>query len=236
MLALVSLISIIIIKFIWNDTPERIPLGSEIGEVLFDLSVGYLAAFFFFIIQIWIPEYKEQKIVRLRIATPLSRLLDRMKTPIDKTLKTYGNPNIQFDNIPKTEFIEMIEKIDLSQDEGFVANRLVTGSISIMNFGGSLAKQIYDAEEYIKEIKEMPFKLDFDLIDLLVRIENCSYHERVKSVDRALGFKVQRLPDGTNQVVGGDLIADPIYDYYLMFFELKEYMKKNQIQITVSTV
>lgn len=224
LLAISASISIFIIKFVWNDTPEFWKHGEEFGDVLFNLSIGYIGAFIFYILDIWIPEVKEQKKIRQRIAFPLSRLLYSMKYPIEEIKKEYGNESLSFENIPMDEFIAMVEKIDLRNHEGFIQHP--TTSINY-NYGHSLVFQIEKADKYIEQIQiTFSLKLDFDLIVMLDEIKHSNYHE---STMRKYKNNAFTDPD---VVIIGDVISPSLYEYYLMFFKLKEYMKNNEIPIT----
>ena len=232
--AAASILGIIIIKFIWNDTNEFVSYGSEIGEVLFNLSIGYLAAFIFYIIDIWVPEYKERKIAKQRIAIPLSRLLVRMKNPIDETIKKYGNSKMDFENIGKEDFIKMVNKINLSQDQGFILD--FNGGY--FSFGQCLMRKITEAEDYINQAISLPFKLDIELIVLLDEIHDSSYHNVMQMVNKinGMGVSTLTLPDGEKivKITTGELINDIYFEYYQLFFKLKDYMKNNEIPITVA--
>ena len=57
----ISIVSILIINFFLGDIKEFWNYGEEIGSVISDLSVGYIAAFIFYVIDIWIPERNTRK-------------------------------------------------------------------------------------------------------------------------------------------------------------------------------
>ncbi|MBT2661932.1 hypothetical protein [Bacillus sp. ISL-45] len=220
----ISIFTILIIKYLWANEPEFWMYGEETGDVLFDLSVGYISAYIFYIIDIWIPGRKEQERINQRVAIPLSRLLNQIKSPIVEVNKLYSNDSFQFENISENEFKKTLRKLDLVNDKGFI---MAFPSNNYLNVGQSLYENVSKVDSYIKQINEMPVKLEFGLVEILDKIKHSDYHEVMNSISNLTNFSGYMS-------VNGEAIEGSMYKYYLLFFELKEYMKTNKIPITIS--
>ncbi|MEK5272566.1 hypothetical protein NSR00_17795 [Aeribacillus sp. FSL K6-8394] len=219
-----SIVCILVIKYFWANTPEWWEYGEETGDVLFDLSVGYISAFIFYLIDIWIPEIKEKNKINERLAVPLSRLLNHIKTPIMSIHNKYAQEKKDFYNLSKDEFIETIKKVDLIND---YSESYFIDIKRYATYGEYLDYEISRVNEYIEEIYKVPLKLDLTLIEILDDIKKSEYHQIMESTKRIGGFY------NHNITMQGTVIAESFYKYYLLFIKLKEYMLKNKIPITI---
>ena len=58
---ILSFLSILLIKFIFQNVPEIFESGSEVGEVIYDLSLAYIAAYLFYQIVVASPKRADLK-------------------------------------------------------------------------------------------------------------------------------------------------------------------------------
>ncbi|MEC1760383.1 hypothetical protein [Schinkia azotoformans] len=223
LLFLISLTSIILIKFVFGDIPEKIKLGEEIGEVIFNLSIGYISSFIFYILDIWIPEIKTKKKLNDRISIPMSRLMNRMFEPIKDIAETYDGGKSLADLSDK-ELGEIVQRVDLINDKGPV---YLVNLNTNATYGEYLYLQIEEANQFVEQIYKIPFNFNIEIIDILDRIQNSKYHEIMRSIKKYSGFR------GNNVQLKGEVIAETIIEYYRLFKELKDYMNKHKIKITI---
>ncbi|MGG4200790.1 hypothetical protein [Peribacillus frigoritolerans] len=210
-----SIIFILIIKYFWVNTTEFWEYGQETGEIIFDLSVGYISAFIFYVLDIWIPEIKEKKKINKRLAIPLRRILNSLKQPIDEIIKKYSyDMETSFHDLSKVELDELVGKINLLGDEGYHHDMELNKPVSFLH---SLTYNMIETNKYISQINELSAHLEIDLVEILDKIRNSNYHEHLELLNR--------VPT-TVKILPGEVLDLSIYDYYLLFFELESFMKK----------
>lgn len=224
LLLLLSMISIVLIKFIWVNEPGFWKFGYETGEIVFGLSIGYIAAFIFYVIDVWIPKNEEVRKVNNRLSVPLSRLLNNMRIPLLMIYKTYYKDNISFDSIKKEINKVAVSKIDLINHG---SPMIIWPQNRPANYGEYLIDHINDVNKYAEKINKLPVPLDIDLIEILDDIEASSYHEIMISAYKISSFKKNSIQ------MKGTAIEKEVYEYYSLYYKLKKYIKENKIKLAI---
>lgn len=226
----VSLVCIFVIKYIWGQTPEKWDFGEETGEVLFGLCISYIAAFIFYVIDIWIPQNQEKKKRYNRLAVPLSRLLNHMKSQLIGLTNSKTKEELNFNDFEKEVFIENVESYDLIND---IASLYFTDLDRNATYGEYLDHHISRVNEYIEEIYKLPINLEIEFIEILDDIKKSTYHEIMESMKRLGGFDGSAMVKGQKIGMQGDAISEPLYLYYENYLRLKKYMNINRITLTI---
>ncbi|WP_301171048.1 hypothetical protein [Brevibacillus nitrificans] len=224
-LSIIALFSIFVVKYLWAHEPQFWKYGVATGDVVFNLSVGYISAFIFYVIDVWIPRKKEQERINNRIAVPLSRILHNIHEPIINIHNKASSESYQFDKITKEKLKEWLGSINLITDEGPLYLMDIQKNAT---FGQYLFNHVKLVNEYIDKINKLPVGLDIGLVELLDKIQASAYHEGMNSVQKYIGFV-----SSSNAHIQGEIFSESLYEYYGLYFELKNYMKKNKIQITI---
>lgn len=221
LIALSSFISIILIGFVLDESPEFWEHGYETGIVLFSLSTSFLAAYFFFFMDIFVPSKIKKNQLTKRLVLPLNRILGRMNASMEcikelsgleyaefKTLKNKGNnDNFNFDFEKKeAPRVKTDLETNFSYFEYFYDNKL-------------------DIDFYVKRVNSLP-ELDFEIQLLMDKIIYCDFHEILQSINNVKGRfgKVSYNPD---------MLIETFEEYVELLFELKNMMSKQKIKITV---
>lgn len=215
-IGILSIIVIILIQIIWNDTQEFFSNGHEIGNVLFNLSVGYLSALIFYIIDIWIPNRQKMKKINIRMQKPLKRILIFMEGPFIDIFIKYGEYGSDLSCLSPEQFKKVITRVDLVND---YSDALLIAENRHATYGEYLSYHSEKVEEYINGIFKMPFEYDLELLEILDQIEKSTYHEQLKVIRKFSGFR------GPSQVQG-QVIANIAYEYHILCTQLKKYMIK----------
>lgn len=210
---------VVTIKFVFVNVPEIFPLGSEIGDVVYDLSVGYIAAFIFYLIDIWIPRKNEMKLIKNRISTPLSRLLHNMKEPIEEVLKT-SEPREDFYKLTKETLMKATSRINMTD----TTPAMKTFKLKDVTYFNYFLYQIDVVNEYINEIKTDSIKNDIELLMILDKIKESSFH---------IYTDVLNKMDVELNAIDMNNYGETLYEYYGYFHMLKNYMIKNNISLTI---
>lgn len=219
---LAVMVFIIIISTFTNE-----PFWGIVQTVILSICTSYIAAFIFYLIDVWMPSIIKKRKINDRLAVPLSRLLNSMKMPMSMVYKTYGDENPKFECISKELNKSLVSKMDLINDD---APMMIWPEKRPGNFGEYLIDHIKSANKYINKITYLPVDLEIDLIIILDNIESSGYHETMISVNNFNHFNKNSIR------MEGNSIADSLYEYYLLFFELKNYMIKNNIKITLDNL
>lgn len=85
---------IIVLIYLYSD------LKDEWKSVLFQLSIGYMVNFLFYITQIYIPNFRRDNIIRQQIGYRIRKITDRMHSLITKLAEIY------IDNHNEREYTE----------------------------------------------------------------------------------------------------------------------------------
>ncbi|EGT3903103.1 hypothetical protein ERM42_12190 [Clostridioides difficile] len=163
-----------------KDLPEIIPYGDFIFNLLSQLSLSFMGCFVFYIMQIYIPENKNKKILKENLKSNLNYVLRTMLNPIWDVLRPYLDKIDDMLNLSEEEFKSIEIRINLSE--------------KIYLKPLSSKKEISNHEYIIIYIKEVENKinkinmrfgvyLDVELTKLLDDIENSSYHRNFPKID-----------------------------------------------------
>lgn len=214
LIGILSVIVIVLTQIIWKDTQEFFPDGHEIGNILFNLSVGYLSALIFYIIDIWIPNRQKQKKINIRMQKPLKRILTFMEDPFLDIFIKYGEYGSDLSCMSPEQFKKVITRVDLVND---YSKALLIAENRYATYGEYLSYHREKVEECINSILKMPFEYDLELLEILDQIEKSTYHEQLKAIQKFSGFR------GPSQVEG-KVIANIAYEYHILCTQLKKYM------------
>lgn len=220
----VSIGIIIVNKYIWVETEEFFRFGVETGEVLFTLATSFLAAYIFYLIDIWYPSKGKQDILKERLSNPLNKVLLNMIAPIIGILNMYSASEVKLDKIitlSKDELDKLLTTIDLYNDEN---PKYLFDPWRKENVLEYLFSFLTKSNKIIDQINKLP-NVDFDLLILLDKIQYCDY----KSV---LEEQLYLYPIAKQGGTSGAVLSSGLQEYISLFKELNEYMKSNKIDIT----
>lgn len=220
-----SLISIFLVKFLWANTPEWWGYGAETGDVVFSLAASFIAAFIFYVIDIWMPKKNNRKMINSRISGPVNLLLQNMKNPIVAVINHVSEDKYDLRNFDMISFEEMdniFKKLDVMSDPS-----------PLKYFGMDRNEKFFEyflysfdqCDKYIKQINELP-NLELELVIILHEIRNSKFREFLESI--------KNLRDSNRNIdVNGGAIVKQVYEYYKLYKRLKDYVKSNKIELNI---
>jgi hypothetical protein len=213
-LFIIALIFIFFIKFYWGSVPQKWQFGFVTGDVLFNFWMGYIVSFIFYVLVIWIPEINAKTIINSNIDSRLSRILFGIKYPISSFVEG------DFLNLKKEDIFSQFKTIELTDKYPHMIG-FNNQEILIADY---LLDRMYYVNRHIQQILRLPIMLDPKLVSILDHIENSKYHELLESFNnlRRLGCSMS-----------GEALCEELFSYYKSYFELKNFMKKNRINITI---
>lgn len=173
----VSTLIIIFTNLIWVNTTEFFKLGSELGSIANNFAIGFVAAFIFYLIDIWWPRIESRKKYYRLIERPLNRIESNLESPIKELIKDYLGEDIK--DILKLDDETIVKAFNarkLDIDKGHIYD---IRSDSILNYIESLNHSVLDIESSIKDINDIQY-YDESLNEILTDIKYSKYNDVIK--------------------------------------------------------
>ncbi len=165
-LFLTSVISIILIKFVFVNTKELWQYGFEFGEIVYDLSIGYIVSYVFYYLVVFLKDVQDKKNVNLRVSSQAA-LIVIYGYDIYRYLLQSGNNS---KNIEIHIGIKQLGKICEAVDP-FICPLKINNGIN-MTWFELLKRQKKEFEVSLKKIHQLLPYLDSELVGIIVRIED----------------------------------------------------------------
>jgi hypothetical protein len=211
-----SSIAIIFVKFILN-YPATWKHGEAMGDVVFNLAVGFITSYLFYILVVIVPDLKKKKLMYGNISSALSRVLSGIKFSLQNIIKI---PN--FNSVDEMNFKDLCRGIN-TKDEG---PDLLVNDGSKGTIGFYLNYQREYVMRHIAQIYNTPFLHDTELIIILDKIKNSAYHEILYQIN-----SLYKLENNNQFDCDLEYWYSEMFIYYNLFFELKNFMLRNKINV-----
>lgn len=217
----ILIISITIVLFnniLFNDVPEIIYKGDEIGDILSNLSLAYISSYIFYAVVVLNQEKKDRKNIYSTIYNLSKQLVGRGNSVVT-TLASANN--CLTDSLTKTmakeEFLELCRKtnpktISPNTVLGTVNNPIpATYSQLIYNNSYSNSKALIN-----NIFIYMPF-LESDFVKLLNKLNESTF------------FLMANVLANPNAFVNTNFesMAEPMFEYHLVLREIENYIETN---------
>lgn len=104
-----SIVTVLINDIIFNETPEFISFGHELGTVLSNLSLAYIASYIFYYVVVVIKEKKDKSNIYSAVYEWTNQLVGRAYSVYHEIISASGTNNTDFDKktITKEQFREL---------------------------------------------------------------------------------------------------------------------------------
>lgn len=220
-LLIISIIVILINNFLFNDTPEFISIGYELGQVFSNLSLAYLASYIFYLVVVVAKEEKDKKNVISTIYHLTELLLEHGYIIYNEVIETTDTPADKYtkETISKEEYLSLLEACDPS----FIPKNKHFGDIFKPQYA-TVAQfihngTVYNVDRYINKIFEfMPF-LDTDFVALLNKLRHSNFYR--KGADSILSIAKGNIE---NKNMGK---IKSMYEYLEILREIDIYNERN---------
>lgn len=208
---MLSLLTIISIDFYLNQIPEYFDLGSEIGNIIYKISLSYISAFIFYFLVVHIKQQKDKEALYTYISRKVYSILGDAKGLINELTKETGiDVKNTFPN--EDELNEILKRINPHEKAPlFIARDQYANWIQYFNY-----KKQRTVDSIDKIFKKMPF-LETQLVNKLANIEDCSHYS-------VLNVLVSNYPIRNQDMTA---FRKSISDYFEMIEELERYADKN---------
>jgi len=200
-----------------DEIPEFWAHGYETGVVLFSLSTSFLAAYFFYVLDIFYP----QKLKK-------SELVTRLELPLNRVLRFMAQNISCISNLTNLKYSELTtENIKQNINENWHIELkeapMVTDNLKNVSYLFYFDHNIWDVENYIKRINSLP-ELDFELLMVLDKVLYSKLHEDIRYINQ-----LKKTYPGITFV--NDYILNNIEEYVKILLDIQDYMNKNKIPI-----
>ncbi|MGE8004396.1 hypothetical protein [Lysinibacillus sp. NPDC093216] len=212
------------------DVPEFWEYGEETGVLLFTLSTSFVAAFLFYLLDIWLPNKEKQDILKLRLSKPLNKILLNMIAPLIGLLILSPKSNITISKIvslSKEDLEELLSEIDLFNDRNSKYFFDDWRDDKVIEY---LLSFLANCNRLVDQVNILP-NVDFDLLMILDKIKYSDYNE---ALEEQRYFYSLSVDEGGG--VSGIVLTEGILEYVQLFEELKKYMIDNDIEITFDKI
>lgn len=210
-LLLLSFVAIILVKFGLADTPEKWRYGHETGEVVYDLSLAYIASLIFYIVVVIIPKSRNDKYINVHT----SRIVDGIIYTGNGLLHGLSSKIDDLEQeMTEDEFMTLCMKIgpDSIQDLFLTATE---------KYPITYVQHISQVREIVKTDSQKLFIYISHLDPELIRLTNdIVYCQLMSHLDNYFLDKQYRQPTFEH-------ISFALYDFYKRIGQLKKYRHKN---------
>ncbi|WP_274307949.1 hypothetical protein [Solibacillus daqui] len=217
-LLIIFFLLLISIKFWLINIPEFIPIGSEIGEIVENTAISYIAAYIFYLLQVWYPNRLKEKKARLKFISPLKNIKGDLKSilKIFFDLEKQKGQKITYKDI---------EHINLLAKKAPISFAVGVNSLKKADYVEFIQLVHTQIKSHISKIENWN-DFDFQLKDLLEKIDNSKVFSYTKDVNVTLKTL---LPSGIE--LSPIAMADSLNDLYSYYTELNDYIIDNENKI-----
>lgn len=221
-IAVASFIIIIFVGFVFDETPENWEHGYETGVVLFALSTSFLAAYFFYLMDIFFPTKIKKNQITKRLEVPMNRVLNFMNFSVSCIANI---TSLKYSEITKENLLNnMDESWDIIAKNSPMLSPDLKTKLSYLDY---FDHNILDIEDYINRINSLP-EIDFELQLLMDEVIYSQFHTNIKYIKN-----MNKLYPGYHYST--DFIISSFEEYTTTLFKVKNYMEKNKVPITIGT-
>lgn len=217
----VALIVIVVFKFILKDVPNFFYFDTEVKDTLVNISLSYIAAYIFYLLQVWVPEKRKEQEIHKAQSIHLNNTLKEMKVIIGSLY-----PNAIFDQcilFDKDDLEKKITGFNMKNPTRF-SKGMDRGNEIFFNY----IEMIYSADSRIKYCIQQCIKIssyNYDLNIILNRIENCVLFRH-----NTIILGVTNMATLTSHIDGGPY-RHGISEFYELYWQIRTYMNEKNIEI-----
>ena len=215
-IALVIVISFILTK----DNPELFKHANDFYNLFFQLSIGYIISFVFYVMQVYLPNLKQSELANICINDRIKTIFSKMQQLLSRISMLYLNRS-DIENFSDTDFLNLCRS--LKQDD-------YTSALKLDRIGSE--QRYYTVKEWIlynveyveKEIdliyKYYPFYIDSELMNIFEQILNSTMH-------RSMARTLLQIP--TDQLTFDSTDEDSFFQpYYNLMNQLCEILTRRK--------
>lgn len=178
LLLLASIVTILLIDFLFNEMTEIVSFGYELGMVLSNLSLAYISSFIFYYVIVVLKEKKDKKNIYFTVFEWTDRLVGRAYSVYHNVIAASGAINTDYDKktITKEQFVELCKLGNPNAISKTTFFRTPTNNQQPATYGELIYNDsVSNVEAYTEKIfNYMPF-LETDFVKLINRLHSSHF-------------------------------------------------------------
>lgn len=174
---------LVIVSYILTiEWPELFNGAEEIYSLFFQLSIGYIINFMFYITQVYIPNYNRNVAINKCISKRLTQLISDMNATLSQLAKVYAKEHV--DKSYTDEDLNALLNLRFSDKVNVVnASRTTPDNFVYFSVREWLSKCISDTEKDIDNLyKYYAGNISTSLMETLEKILRSTYHSIMKTL------------------------------------------------------
>ena len=178
------IISIVIITsyYLTLDSPELFRGAEQWFNLLFQLSVGYIINFMFYITQVYAPNNKRDSIARRNVSMRLKQIIKNMRNSLSSLAEIYLDGHTGTDYTAE-ELSSLLQLRFSDKVKVLNANRTTRENMVYFSVREWLGECIRKTEDEIDKLyKYYPTDISVELMKVLEDILNSTYHSMMKTL------------------------------------------------------
>ena len=178
------IISIVIITsyYLTLDLPELFRGAEQWFNLLFQLSVGYIINFMFYITQVYVPNNKRDSIARRNVSMRLKQIIKNMRNSLSSLAEIYLDGHTGTDYTAE-ELSSLLQLRFSDKVKVLNANRTTRENMVYFSVREWLGECIRKTEDEIDKLyKYYPTDISVELMKVLEDILNSTYHSMMKTL------------------------------------------------------
>ena len=178
------IISIVIITsyYLTLDLPELFRGAEQWFNLLFQLSVGYIINFMFYITQVYVPNNKRDSIARRNVSMRLKQIIKNMRNSLSSLAEIYLDGHTGTDYTAE-ELSSLLQLRFSDKVKVLNANRTTRENMVYFSVREWLGECIRKTEDEIDKLyKYYPTYISVELMKVLEDILNSTYHSMMKTL------------------------------------------------------
>ncbi|MCM3359813.1 hypothetical protein [Psychrobacillus sp. MER TA 171] len=202
----VAILIIIMRQFILYDVPELFPIGQELGELLFNLSIGYLVTFWFYFLTVYRPEQEHKKRANAYAKEFVKKIVQAYESLIEDLIESQSSlvSTLQLNIDSKEALIAILKITDSTKLSPRMNNMFVP-----MTWADLFLNQRNQIERFLREITIVYGHLEPHQNEVITKM--LSHH---------LLEHIRNIPLSTIQNL--DFLAEGMWEFGTLVKELKK--------------
>lgn len=215
---IISIIIVLCNNVFFNDISEMMPKSNEIGNILSNLSLAYIASYIFYLVVVKYQENKDKRNIFSTVYN-LSRQLIGRGNSVVTTLASANNCLTEdlTKKITKEEYIKLCKNTNPKTIHPTIVLGTVNNPISATYSQLIHNNSCINAKALIENIfVYMPF-LESDFVKLLNKLNESTFYLMADVLANPMIF----------QNTDFENMADPMYEFHLILREIEIYIEKH---------
>lgn len=197
------------------NVPEFFPAGARWGELLYDLAIGYVASFVFYLLVVRVPLRRDRENYYSHLRPLIVRLVSEARDLMVSLNRAAGLETAVLDTSrlnTQANIREMLGKIRLDSE----ADHLVVTSTGVVpgTVADVLAFHVGRARKLIQEILTFAPFYDSEVVKIVAAIDDCHFFRMLEVMDPQWR---------AGETFGLVSFEEPIFDYLQLADRLNEY-------------